>query len=358
MATPGPQGDRPRVLVVDDDPDIAEVVAMMLSDLGGMETAVAHSPDAALALLAGGEWDLLLTDLQLPQMTGIQLVQAAQAIRPALPAIIMTAHATVDAAVDAMRGGAVDFIRKPIDPTELLGQAARAIDRARAARAREVVLAIGAHPDDVEIGAGGTLCGHSRRGDEVVIVTLSHGAVGGDAAVRRAEAEASAALLGARLVLLDLEDTRIPEGGPSVELLEEIVRDLEPTIAYTHSVHDLHQDHRATHHAVLVAVRRTPRVYCFESPSGTVAFSPTRFVPIDAHLPTKLAAIAEFRSQTTKVDYLEPDLLEATARYWGRHADGRYAEPFEVIRERTPAGAPGATEAPGGAETWPPTSGP
>jgi len=333
-----------RILVVDDDPDIADVVSMMLADLGGYETRIAHSPDAALAALAGGDWDLLLTDLQRPQMTGIQLVQAAQAIRPDLPAIIMTAHATIDAAVDALRGGAVDFIRKPIDTGELLSQVDRAITGARARRVRDVVLAIGAHPDDVEIGAGGTLAGHHARGDDVVILTLSEGAVGGDAAVRRAEAEAAAAILGARLVLLDLEDTRIPDGGPSVRAIEAVVQDLTPTVVYTHSLHDLHQDHRATHHAALVAVRRTPRVYCFESPSSTVAFQPTRFVPIDHQLTTKLQAIAEFRSQTSKVDYLAPDLLEATARYWGRHADGRYAEPFEVIRERAPAGTVGVAD--------------
>ena len=336
-----------RILVVDDDPDIADIVSMMLRDLGGHETVAVHSPDAALAALASGEWDLLLTDLQLPQMTGIQLVRAAQAIRPTLPAVIMTAHATIDAAVAALRGGAVDFIRKPIDTDELLAQVERAVTRSRAARTREIVLAVGAHPDDVEIGAGGTLSAHSARGDEVVVLTLSHGAVGGDAAVRTSEAQASAAILGARLVLLDLEDTRIPEGGPSVEGIEAVVQDVAPTVVYTHSLHDLHQDHRATHHATLVAVRRVPRVYCFESPSSTVAFQPTRFVPIDRELPAKLRAVAAFRSQTAKVDYLAPDLLEATARYWSRHADGRYAEPFEVIRERAPAGAPGITETPG-----------
>jgi len=337
--------DRPRVLVVDDDADIAYLVSLMLSRIGTFDTETASTAEQALAMLADGEWDLLLTDLRLPGMDGTELVRAAQALRPGIPAIIMTAHATIDAAVDALRLGVVDFIQKPLDQDQLVALATRAVEQARAEPARDVVLAIGAHPDDVEIGAGGTLVAHVARGDEVVITTLSHGAVGGDAGVRRSEAAAAARRLGARLVLLDLDDTRISDGAPTVQTIETVVGEVQPTIVYTHSFNDLHQDHRATHRATLVATRRADRVYCYESPSSTVAFAPTRFVPIDAYLADKLAAIAEYTSQVAKADYLAPELLEATARYWGRHVDGAFAEPFEVVRERAAAASPGAAVA-------------
>src|SRR5260370_28066321 len=91
----------------------------------------------------------------------------------------------------------------------------------------------------------------------------------------------------------------------------------------------------------MVAVREVGRVYCFQSPSATVDFRPTRFVTIDQQLEGKLLAIQAFASQTEVRAYLEPDLIEATARYSSRYGDGRYAEAFEVIREAAADGPPG-----------------
>jgi LmbE family N-acetylglucosaminyl deacetylase len=88
----------------------------------------------------------------------------------------------------------------------------------------------------------------------------------------------------------------------------------------------------------MVACRRVGRVYCFQSPSATVEFRPTHFVPIDDHVERKLKAIDAFGSQTGVRDYLEPDLISSTARYWSRYCAGRFAEPFETIRDR--AGGP------------------
>jgi LmbE family N-acetylglucosaminyl deacetylase len=108
---------------------------------------------------------------------------------------------------------------------------------------------------------------------------------------------------------------------------------VEPTDIYTHSLHDVHQDHRNTHRAVMVAARGVGRVYCYQSPSATVDFRPSRFVAIDEHIERKLTAIGAFGSQVEIRAYLEPDLISSTARYWSRFGDGRYAEAFEVIRE-------------------------
>ncbi len=97
----------------------------------------------------------------------------------------------------------------------------------------------------------------------------------------------------------------------------------------------------------MVAARQIGRVFCFQSPSATVEFRPTRFVRIDEQLETKLAAIEAFGSQVAVRAYLEPDLISATARYWSRFGDGRFAEAFEVIRDgvavksRSPAAQPG-----------------
>jgi LmbE family N-acetylglucosaminyl deacetylase len=84
----------------------------------------------------------------------------------------------------------------------------------------------------------------------------------------------------------------------------------------------------------MVACRRVGRVYCFQSPSATVDYRPTHFVTIDDHIERKLKAIDTFGSQTGVRDYLEPDLIASTARYWSRYCGGSHAEPFEAIRDR------------------------
>jgi LmbE family N-acetylglucosaminyl deacetylase len=207
------------------------------------------------------------------------------------------------------------------------------------------ILAVGAHPDDVEIGAGATLLAHRAAGDEVFVLTLSTGERGGFAPVRAAESKAAAELLGAQLFLGDLPDTEISAGKTTIELIENVVRHVQPDLIYTHSTHDTHQDHRAVYEAVLVAARSVASIVSFQSPSTTVEFRPNRFVDVSAHIRRKLDLLACFASQHAIRDYLADDLVLSTARYWSRHAGVAYAEPFEVVRERVTLVRPAHTHA-------------
>ena len=281
-------------------------------------------------------WDLLITDIELPGMTGLELLDRVRQRLPGLPVAVLTGNPTVDYAVSALRNSAGEFLQKPIVAADLIAKATEMIAAARAAASagRETVLAIGAHPDDVEIGAAGTLLVHRAAGDTVAILTLSRGARGGDQAQRARESQEAADVIGARLFLDDLEDTRIAEGDPTIGVISRVVEEFQPTVVYTHSIHDVHQDHRNTHRAAMVACRRVGRVYCFQSPSATVEFRPTHFVAIDDQVGRKLKAIGTVGSQAVR-DYLEPDLIAATARYWSRFCEGSHAEPFEVIRDRS-----------------------
>ncbi len=278
-----------RILIVDDDPAYGEYLRRALS-AGGFQVTCEPDAEGALAQVHTGQWDLLITDIELPGRSGL----------------------------------------------DLLAKAARLIEAGRAALAehRETVLAIGAHPDDAEIGAGGTLAAHAAGGDVLAILTLSRGAVGGDMEQRARESRESADVLGARLYLRDLADTRIPEGNPTIAMIEDVVAEIAPTIVYTHSVHDLHQDHRSVHRATMVACRRVSSVFCYQSPSATVDYRPTHFVGIDDYLGRKLKVIDAFGSQAGIRDYLEPELISATARYWARYVTGTFAEPFETVRDR------------------------
>ena len=323
-----------RILVVEDDADTAHFVTHILTTRGGHHAMHVWTPAEALSAIEASHWDLMITDLHLPEMDGSDLIRAASAKQPNLPSIIITAYPGVEVVVDAMRSGASDFLVKPIDPSLLLAQVEKAWRESNTARPSERILAIGAHPDDVEIGIGGTLLSHRAAGDEVTILTMTKGSVGGDTSEREVEAKEAARLLGARLVMNDLIDTEIPDGMPTLSLIEELVREIQPTMIYTHSIHDLHQDHRAVHRATLPAARKIQNVFCYQAPSATVDFRPTRFVGIDNHLEGKVALVGAHASQVQRTPGLAADHLRATALYWGRFSDGDYAEPLEVIRQQ------------------------
>lgn len=195
------------------------------------------------------------------------------------------------------------------------------------------VLAIGAHPDDVEIGCGGALAKHRAQDDHVMILVLSGGARGGSIEIRNVEGQRAADLIGAEISFFDLPDTNISEGGETIEAVLSVVRRFNPTHVYTHSLHDTHQDHRSVHRATLVAARHVPNLYCYQAPSATVDFRPTRFVDVTRQMDKKLALIATHKSQTETRANLESDLIVATARFWGRFAGYCLAEPMEIIRQ-------------------------
>jgi two-component system response regulator HydG len=324
-----------RILVVDDDEDIARFHALVLRR-AGHDVTVLHDPVQALQRIDAEPYDLLVSDIQMPAMTGLELTARLRVRAPRLPAILVTAHATVEAAIGAVRTGAVDFVAKPVTPAELLAAAETAMTRAAATCER--VLAVGAHPDDVEIGVAATLLAHRARGDQICVLTMSRGATGGAAELRAGESRRAAALLDATLLLADLEDTRIPEGNPTISLVEQAVTEHRPDIVYVHSRHDNHQDHRSVHAATMVAARGVDRIYGFRSPSATVDYRPTRFVSADGLLDRKIEVIRAYASQAAR-DYLDEELIRAQARHWGASAGSRYAEPLEVIRERTAAAA-------------------
>jgi LmbE family N-acetylglucosaminyl deacetylase len=217
-----------------------------------------------------------------------------------------------------------------VEQTRLLAEAANA----RRQRQQKRVLAIGAHPDDVEIGCGGALSKHHADYDVLHVLTLSRGAAGGDVNIRAVEANNAAALLNARLVMANLRDTCITDGAETISIIETAIRELHPTHVYTHSLEDTHQDHRAVHAASLVAARDVPNVYCYQTPSSTTEFKPHRFVDITHYIDKKIELIGAYKSQVDRMESIQPDVILSTARYWGRFAGYVLAEPLRIVRQR------------------------
>ncbi|HXR44007.1 MAG TPA: response regulator [Pseudolysinimonas sp.] len=330
-----------RVIIVDDDPDVAGYLCAVLEKRGGCEVMSLTDPAEVAAAVARFDPDVVVTDIEMPGVDGIELMRRLRLLRPELRVVIMTAHISVDYAVSALRNQADEFLTKPIASADLIAVVRRLSEdgrRARLSGAHQTVLAIGAHPDDVEIAVGGIMAAHQAAGDSLAVLTLSRGSRGGAADDRQRESLAAAELIGARLFLEDLTDTRISGADPTVSIIERVVAEVAPTIVYTHSHHDRHQDHRAVHDAAMVATRDVAMVACFQSPSSTVDYRPGRFVTIDGFTERKLQLLDCFRSQTDLRDYLDPEFVLATARYWSRFGSGRSVEPLEIVREAVTVG--------------------
>ncbi|MHC4342149.1 MAG: sigma-54-dependent transcriptional regulator, partial [Planctomycetota bacterium] len=107
------------ILIVDDDATQASTLARVLQ-LEGYGTRVAAGGREALAALEDGEVDLVLTDLKMPGMDGLELFRHVQGRWPDLPVMIVTAHGTIETAIEAVREGVVDFLQKPVYAEELL----------------------------------------------------------------------------------------------------------------------------------------------------------------------------------------------------------------------------------------------
>ena len=123
-----------RVLIADDEANLRKVLRTLL-DRDGHETQAVGDGEAALKAIEAGGIDILITDLKMPGMSGLDLLRAALKIDTNLPVIVITAHGSVDTAVSALKSGAFDYITKPFDKDELRLAVRKAISVRRAPNA-------------------------------------------------------------------------------------------------------------------------------------------------------------------------------------------------------------------------------
>ena len=214
------------------------------------------------------------------------------------------------------------------------------------------VLAVGAHPDDCELGAGATLARHAASGDEVSILVLSAGAAsrgieipGSTPDALRQQATDAAKVLGADVCVLEYPDQRFDAVDflNLVKSVELILEQVKPEHVYTHFAHDLNLDHRLTYQAVITACRPIGfpvlRIESCEVPSSTewgeVAFRPTVFVDVAGHpLRRKLEALACYKGEMREAPHpRSADAVKALSRWRGTTAGVMDAEAFVLVRE-------------------------
>jgi LmbE family N-acetylglucosaminyl deacetylase len=195
-----------------------------------------------------------------------------------------------------------------------------------------VILAVGSHPDDIELGCGGTIRSVSTAGKKVIAVFLTKGEKSGNPMVRTLESKAALAVLGVSEVHFgDFPDTEIPNSSKVIDFLESFVLTYKPETVLTHTVNDVHQDHRQVGWLSLSAFRNVPRLLAYETPRATGSFNPTYFVDISKHVQAKWEALKCHLSQKQK-RYIAYESMVHLSSFRGSQVDLSAAEAFEVIR--------------------------
>ncbi len=197
------------------------------------------------------------------------------------------------------------------------------------------ILAIGAHPDDIEFGCGGTLIKYARQGHEVFLLVMSDGGGGGDSGIRRREQEASAQFLRAsKMFWGGYPDTAIPLDRALIQRLESVIHEINPDFIFVHYHDDTHQDHRHLATSTITATRYTRNVLFYEGPTSQ-NFSPNVFVDIDSVLEDKIASLQAHASQVSKTNIeglTIVDIARSSAHFRGIQGRVRNAEGFAPLR--------------------------
>jgi LmbE family N-acetylglucosaminyl deacetylase len=197
------------------------------------------------------------------------------------------------------------------------------------------ILAIGAHPDDIEFGCAGTLIKYVDRGHRIFLMVMTEGELGAQGAVRRQEQLGAQAIVGAEEVFWgEYEDTRVPLDKGLIAAIEEVMSGVKPDMIFCNFFDDTHQDHRHLAQATMSATRYVRNVLYYEVPT-TQNFSPQVFVDISDTLQRKLRALEAHRSQVMKTNIEDLSITEiarSSANFRGIQGRVKYAEAFMALR--------------------------
>jgi LmbE family N-acetylglucosaminyl deacetylase len=197
------------------------------------------------------------------------------------------------------------------------------------------ILAIGAHPDDIEFGCGGTLLKYAGKGVGIEFLVMTDGSRGGNARIRRREQLRAARLIGAQRVHWGgYRDTLLPSVRRLIDRMERVLKQVQPDFIFVNSPDDTHQDHRQVARAAVSATRYARNVLFYEGPT-TVNFAPTVFIDIGGEIERKIEALRLHASQVLKTRIEATPICEiarASAHFRGVQGRIRWAEGFAPLR--------------------------
>jgi len=201
------------------------------------------------------------------------------------------------------------------------------------------VMCVGAHPDDIELGMGGTIAKHVKDGDDVIIVLCTLGGVSGDPKEREKETIRSSKVLRVKnLKILNYPVIKLNKSNNElIVTIQKIIKKEKPVRVYTHSPNDFHQVHVGVSKSVVQATKFVNQILFFETISSTTTrFYPNAYVDISKYIMTKIKSLAAHKSQSKRF-YLKPNVIKSLAntRYvWGKVGKNSkgYAEAFEIYK--------------------------
>ena len=198
------------------------------------------------------------------------------------------------------------------------------------------ILAIGPHPDDIEIGCAGTLIKYAQRGHDVFLLLITKGEMGGDPEARYQEQIKAADIIGAKDIFWGgFKDTELlDEGNKIIHVIEDYIKKIQPDFIFVNLFDDTHQDHRTVNRSVLSAARYVKNVMFYEVPT-TNNFTPNVFVDIGSVLDRKLESLEAHASQMMKTNIQNLsiiDIARSTALFRG--VQGRVALAEGFVSER------------------------
>jgi CheY-like chemotaxis protein/LmbE family N-acetylglucosaminyl deacetylase len=355
-----PDHPRKRILLVEDDVDQAHLVKFLLEENGALGVTLAQDGLSAVRLLEERDWELLITDINLPGADGVEVVEASRRLRPDLPILATTGYTGPEYGARARDRGADAVLIKPLDRDDLLhhvhvllaGKRAEVVggpeptlergadDPRSPAGSERDVLVLSVRPGDAEVGCGGTLLAHSRGGDRVVLLHLSGGPHATEAVEEserhRETIKAAGIGLGARTFIATADGSGEEALLELGRLVSGAIGELRPDILYLPTVHHHLPRHRAVNHAGCEAGTDVPTILAYDPGDATPAFAPEFFVPLpETRLREKLEITAGY--EPWGFDHLQPAAIRSASSFWARFAGGTPAEGLEVLKG-TPEG--------------------
>ncbi len=209
------------------------------------------------------------------------------------------------------------------------------VSRTRQANTKKAVLAVGAHPDDIELGCGGALAKFKDSGYRVCAIVMTSGEQGNiyQGKDRRDEAKNGAATLGLdELWVFNFKDTQLPTQLDEIKgIIEEKILATGADIVITQSPNDIHQDHKAVFEATKIAARGPRTLLCYEDVSTEPHFVPNYFVDITEYMEDKLDAVEAHKTQRHRL-YMDPESIRGRASHRGMQSGVKYAEAFTMYK--------------------------
>ena len=197
------------------------------------------------------------------------------------------------------------------------------------------IIVFSPHPDDAEVLMGGTIAKYAQKGHDVLIVVVT---VPNEKEKRKEEAKNAAAILGARVEILDIDPYELSFNRDLVQKFDKVMSDFTPDIIFTSWIHDSHQDHVNTSSATIASARNNNcSLYMYEQaiPSGVTpyAFRPQTFVDISETIEIKKKSVLAHESQLEKFTEQWIEGMIGRAAFMGFRINVKYAEAFEIVKE-------------------------